>query len=159
MEQEKSAVKKRLTLFVALTFVITWIIFMLIPFRGLTYEKGVSIYIVMAGMFVPALCSILTRLITKEGFGNMYLRPHFKGHMKDYLLVYFGPSALLLLIRNKLYRLSMAGDFGHDCIHCWAGSYRRLYIHQIGKRNTCRHDSFDGERRRRAPDSAVAKRI
>ncbi|MDD4541689.1 MAG: CPBP family intramembrane metalloprotease [Eubacteriales bacterium] len=27
----------------------------------------------------------------------MYLRPHFKGHVKDYLLLYFGPTVLLFL--------------------------------------------------------------
>ena len=97
MEQEKTAVKRRLALFVGLTFVITWIVFLLIPLRGLTYGEGVSIIILAAAMFVPALCNILTRLITKEGFKNMYLHPHFKGHLKDYLLVYFGPTALLFL--------------------------------------------------------------
>ena len=90
MELEKTVVKKRLVLFVALTFIISWVIFLLIPLRGLTYGKGVSIVIIMAAMFVPALCSILTRLITKEGFGNMYLHPHL-AQMKNYLLVYFVP--------------------------------------------------------------------
>lgn len=97
MEQEKTMVKNRLILFLALTFVITWIIFMLIPWRGLAYGSSMSIVIVMVGMFVPALCSLLTRLITKEGFGSMYLRPNFKGHMKDYLLVFFGPTAFLFV--------------------------------------------------------------
>lgn len=97
MEQEKAIAKKRLIWFVALTFVITWIIFLLIPWRGLTYGSSMSIVIVMIGMFVPALCSLLTRLITKEGFGNMYLRPNFKGHIKDYLLIFFGPTALLFV--------------------------------------------------------------
>ncbi|NLB82142.1 MAG: hypothetical protein GX800_11170 [Clostridiaceae bacterium] len=50
MEQEKTAVKKRLTLFVGLTFVITWIIFLLIPLRGLTYGKGATIIILAAAM-------------------------------------------------------------------------------------------------------------
>lgn len=113
MEQEKTAVIKRLTLFVALTFVITWIIFLLIPLRGLTYGKGVSIFIVMAGMFVPALCNVLTRLITKEGFGNMHLHPHFKGHVKQYLLVFFGPSALLLL-SAAVYFLIFPGSFDSE---------------------------------------------
>ncbi len=97
MEQTKTMVKKRVILFVALTFVIAWIIFLLIPLRGLTYGKVTSIVIIAVAMFVPALSSILTRLITKEGFGDMYLRPHFKGNMKRYLLVYFGPAALLFL--------------------------------------------------------------
>jgi len=103
-------VKKRLALFVALTFVISWVIFLLIPLRGLTYGKGVSIVIIMAAMFVPALCSILTRLITKEGFGNMYLQPHFKEHIKHYLLVYFGPATLLFL-SGAVYFLLFPGSF------------------------------------------------
>ncbi len=110
MEQEKTAVKKRLTLFVGLTFVITWIIFLLIPLRGLTYGKGLSIIILAAAMFVPTLSNILTRLITKEGFGNTYLHPHFKGHMKDYLLVYFGPTALVFL-SAIVYYLIFPGSF------------------------------------------------
>ena len=60
MEQEKTAVKKRLTLFVALTFTISWIVFLLIPLKGLPYGSNLSIVFVATAMFVPALCSILT---------------------------------------------------------------------------------------------------
>ena len=95
--QDKSAEKRRLIIFIALTIVIAWMVFLLIPICGLTYGSGPSVVILAAAMFVPALCNILTRLITKEGFHNMYLRPHFKGHMKDYLLLYFGPTVLLFL--------------------------------------------------------------
>ncbi len=110
MEQDRTMVKKRLMWFVVLTFVITWLIFGQIPRQGLTYGTGVTIYIVMAGMFVPALCNLLTRLITREGFDNMLLRPNFKGHGKDYLLVFFGPTALLLL-SALLYFLIMPNSF------------------------------------------------
>lgn len=110
MEQEKSPEKKRLIIFVVLTIVIAWIVFLLIPICGLTYGSGLSIVILAAAMFVPALCNILTRLITKEGFKNMYLRPHFKGHMKHYLLVYFGPTALLFL-SGAIYFLIFPGSF------------------------------------------------
>lgn len=110
MVQDKTIVKKRLICFVSLTFVISWIIFGLIPWRGLTYGTKVSIYIVMAGMFVPALSNILTRLITKEGFGNMLLHPNFKGHGKAYFLIFFGPS-ILLLLSIAVYFLIMSGSF------------------------------------------------
>ncbi|HWQ71117.1 MAG TPA: type II CAAX endopeptidase family protein [Desulfitobacteriaceae bacterium] len=110
MEQEKSAAKKRLLLFITLTIVITWIVFLLIPVCGLTYGSGLSIIILAAAMFVPAFCNILTRLITKEGFGNMYLRPHFKGHWKHYLFVYFGPAAFLFL-SAAIYFLIFPGSF------------------------------------------------
>lgn len=106
----KTAAKKRLLIFIALTIVIAWIIFSLIPICGLTYGKGLSIVILAAAMFAPAISSILTRFITKEGFKNMYLRPHFRGHIKDYLIVYFGPTALLLL-SGVIYFLIFPGAF------------------------------------------------
>jgi TM2 domain-containing membrane protein YozV len=61
-------------------------------------------------MFAPALSSILTRLITKEGFHQMYLHPHFKGHIKDYLLLYFWPT-LLLFLSGAVYFLIVPGSF------------------------------------------------
>lgn len=113
MDNEKTTTKKRLILFVVLTIVIAWIIFSLVPICGLTYGKGLSIVVIAAGMFVPALSSILTRLLTKEGFHNMYLRPHFKGHIKDYLLVFFGPTALLLL-SGVVYFLIFPANFDSE---------------------------------------------
>lgn len=110
MKNETDAVKKRLILFLTLTIVITWAVFLLVPACGLTYGSGWSIVIVASGMFVPALCSILTRLITKEGFQNMYLRPHFKGHLRQYLLVFFGPT-LLLFLSCGIYFLIFPGSF------------------------------------------------
>lgn len=113
MNNEKTATKKRLILFVVLAIVIAWIIFSLVPICGLTYGKGLSIVVIAAGMFAPALSSILTRLLTKEGFHNMYLRPHFKGHIKDYLLVFFGPTALLLL-SGVVYFLIFPANFDSE---------------------------------------------
>ncbi|MDF2514596.1 MAG: putative amino terminal protease family protein, partial [Herbinix sp.] len=113
MEQEKSVVKKRLIIFVALTIAIAWIIFMLIPICGLTYGSGLSVILLAAAMFVPALSSILTRLITKEGFKKMYLRPNFKGNIKHYLLIYFGPTVLFLL-SAAFYFLIFPGQFDPD---------------------------------------------
>lgn len=110
MEPEKLAVKKRLIIFIALTITIAWTLFLLIPICGLTYGTALPMVIIMAAMFAPGVSSILTRLITKEGFGNMYLRPHFKGHVKAYLLVYFGPTVLLFL-SGAVYFLIFPGSF------------------------------------------------
>ena len=102
--------KKRLIIFIVLAVVIAWSVFMLIPLLGLTYGQGSSVIILAAAMFAPALSSILTRLITKEGFKNMYLRPNFKGHIKTYLLVYFGPT-LLLFLSMALYFMIFPKNF------------------------------------------------
>ena len=113
MEHEKLAIKKRLIIFIALTIILAWCLFLSIPICGLTYGSGVSVVISSVAMFMPALSNLLTRLITREGFGNMYLRPHIKGHVKKYLLLYFGPTALLLL-SGALYFLILPGSFDPD---------------------------------------------
>lgn len=97
MHREKALTKKRLILYIVIAFATAWIIFLLVPFFGITYGAGLSVVIVAAAMFAPALANVLTRAITKEGFQNMYLRPHLKGQIKWYLLIYFGPTILLAL--------------------------------------------------------------
>lgn len=110
MEHEKLAAKKRLFIFIALTFILSWIVFLMVPICGIPYGRGASVVIVAVAMFIPALCNLLTRLITKEGFGNMYIRPHIKGHGRAYLLLYFGPTVLLLL-SGAIYFLIFPGSF------------------------------------------------
>lgn len=95
MNHEKSLAKKRLTLFILIAFAAAWAIFLLGPLWGIAYGSGLSLLLLAAAMFTPSLANIATRLITKEGFQQFYLRPRFKGQIKAYLLLYFGPTALL----------------------------------------------------------------
>lgn len=110
MEQLRMMAVKRLAWFITLAFLIAWLIFAMIPLQGLTYGTGVTIFIVMAGMFAPALANLLTRLITKQGFGDMLLRPNFKGQVGTYLLVFFGPTAMLL-VSAAFYFLVFPGSY------------------------------------------------
>jgi len=86
---------KRLVIFLGLAFVLTWIVeFTLMANGGLS---GPYAYIVLAGiMFIPALSVVITRLITKEGFKNFGLKPHFRGHIRYYVIAWFGPSLLIV---------------------------------------------------------------
>ncbi len=93
----KVMTKKRITWFIVLSIFIGWLIISLIPLFGLAYGEKLSVIILMAMMFSPAISSLLVRLITKEGFKNMYIRPNFKRNWGKYLLIYFGPSMLLFL--------------------------------------------------------------
>lgn len=97
MEQRNPVTKKRLIIFTILSLLLGWTAFLSIPLKGHTYGDQTSIIFLTVAMFTPALSSVLTRLLTKEGFGDMYLRPNFRGHFKEYLLVYFGPTILLFL--------------------------------------------------------------
>ncbi|MGJ4852092.1 CPBP family intramembrane glutamic endopeptidase [Bacillota bacterium Meth-B3] len=111
MTGEMSQVKKRILIFTILAMAIAWTVFMIVPLSGMIYGGSMtSQLIVGAAMFAPALASLLTRLTTHEGFGKMYLRPHFRGHGKAYLVLYFGPT-LLIIASCALYFLVFPGTF------------------------------------------------
>ncbi len=87
---------KRLFIFLGITFFITWSVeFAMMANGGLSNPYAlVGLSIVM---FIPAISVIITRLITKEGFKNFGLKPHFKGNIKYYLIAWFVPPLLISL--------------------------------------------------------------
>ncbi|NLO96745.1 MAG: CPBP family intramembrane metalloprotease [Peptococcaceae bacterium] len=104
MEQNKdktinrqNLTKRRLVLFVLFSIVLGWICFFLIPLLDLSYGEGLSTAILAGAMFTPTISNLLTRLITKEGFQKLYLRPNLKGNLKKYLLIFFAPTVLVYL--------------------------------------------------------------
>ena len=92
---------KRIIVFLVLVFAITFgiefgIIYPLVEQYG--YDTNATVTLAVAGvMFIPALCVLLTRLITGEGFRNSWLRPHFKGNIKYYLFAWLAPSVLITI--------------------------------------------------------------
>lgn len=110
MNYEKSLAKKRLILFILIAFAAAWTIFLLGPLCGISYGSSPSLVILAAAMFTPSLANVLTRIITKEGFQQFYLRPRFKGQIKRYLLLYFGPT-VLLFFSSLLYFLIFPQQF------------------------------------------------
>lgn len=89
---------KRIIIFLVLVFAITFgiefgIIYPLVEQYG--YGTNATVTLAVAGvMFIPALCVVLTRLITGEGFRNSWIHPHFKGNIKYYLFAWLAPSVL-----------------------------------------------------------------
>lgn len=69
--------------------------------------------IFVAFMFMPAIASILTRTILREGFQNMYLRPHFRGNWGKYILSVFVPP-MLIFGGAALYFLCFPGMFDSE---------------------------------------------
>ncbi len=110
METTNKAINRRLMLYIVFTFVIAWILFLMGPILGISYGTGTSIVLVAAAMFAPTIGNILTRLVTKEGFSNMYLRPRFKGNWKYYVLCFFGPAVMVFLC-GVVYFLLFPGSF------------------------------------------------
>lgn len=92
---EKSE-KKRLFIYLALSFGLTWIIFFSYILSGNVWAKDGKIsamdQFVSLGMLVPALAALLTRYVTKEGFkltgeDSMLLGISFKDKKWKYFLL------------------------------------------------------------------------
>lgn len=99
METKKQDLTRAL-IYIVITFLLTWIYSLLIVYPIANGEalNGVPALAtqlaVAAAMFFPAIGVLLTRLITKEGFKDVWLHPHIKGNIKIYLLAWFGPAIL-----------------------------------------------------------------
>lgn len=93
---------KRIIIFVSLSYGLSWIPEII---RGLTDtfqdEAGFTFFTNFM-MFTPAIASLLTRYITKEGMKNSLLRLNFKGNGIYYLLGILFPI-IYSLIENVLY--------------------------------------------------------
>ena len=111
---------KRILLYLGITFGMTWAYCLLIVYPVANGEAITGVpslvtqFLVAACMFFPAFGVLLTRLVTKEGFKNAWLRPHIKGHLKHYLLAWFGP-AVLTFAGMGIYFLLFPGSFDPDC--------------------------------------------
>ena len=94
---EEKINKKRLYTFLGIVFTMSWLLVAVIPLSGNKYGSVISLIILSVLMLIPALSSILTRIITKEGFKNMYLKPRFKKNIKYYLIAYFMTNIFIIL--------------------------------------------------------------
>lgn len=65
-------------------------------------------------MFFPAIGVVLTRLITKEGFRDHWLKFNIRHNLKSYLLAWFGPG-ILTLFGTGLYFLLFPDHFDVTC--------------------------------------------
>lgn len=88
--------KKRLSLYLALAFALAWMPAFVLLATGHPYGSTVFFACMVFAMFMPALSSILTRLITKEGFAGLMLRPRFRGRIKYYIAGWLLPGVLIL---------------------------------------------------------------
>lgn len=107
---------KGILIYLAITFSLTWgycflILYPIIQGESLSGVPSIAAQLLTAlCMFFPAIGVLLTRLITKEGFHNAWLRPNFKGNLRVYLLAWFGP-ALLTFAGTTLYFLLYPDNF------------------------------------------------
>ena len=130
METKKQDLK-RILIYVIVTFALTWAYCLLIVYpiaRGESLQgipATATQLLVAAAMFFPAIGVFLTRLITREGFGNAWLKPNLKKNLRFYLLAWFGPS-VLTFAGCAIYFLLVPGSFDPNC------GYMRLTMEAAG---------------------------
>ena len=102
---EKTQTGKRIAIFLGLTFVLTYIYEIFVVGNMVNKPEYASISTLLVGsvMFIPALCVVLTRLITKEGFKDAWILPNFKGHIRllaiqpKYSFMLYGKASMKMI--------------------------------------------------------------
>ncbi|MDE6709716.1 MAG: hypothetical protein K2J76_04425, partial [Oscillospiraceae bacterium] len=83
---DKKLAAKRIILFVLFSYGLYWIFAGLCDLLGILQDEAGIQLVTFFAMFTPAIGSLLTRLVTKEGMENSMLRLNLKGNGKYYIL-------------------------------------------------------------------------
>ena len=107
--------RKRIFIFVAITYAITIALALVIFFNGGLFindhEKTLLADILMAAMmFAPAVGNLATRLITREGWSNTYLRPNLRRGWRFYLAAWLLPL-IAIIVGGAIYYLVFPSKF------------------------------------------------
>ena len=98
---------KRIIIFLTFAFGIAWSIALVIFLTGGLVNSaelipGTSItlaFVLIAGiyMFAPAAANVITRLVTREGWKDTWLRPNFRIGKRFWLIAWLGTASMVLL--------------------------------------------------------------
>jgi len=84
---------KRIGIFIAFSFGIAWLVALVLYLTGGLSATPYTLVMLGAGyMSAPALAHILTRLITREGWQGLYLRPKFKRGWRFWVICLVAPT-------------------------------------------------------------------
>lgn len=131
MKTTNKADRKRILIYLVITFGLTWgyCFFILYPLVNGETLNGIPAMatqlLVAAAMFFPAIGVLLTRLVTKEGFKDAWLKLNIRKNLRYYLLAWFGPG-ILTILGCALYFLLFKGSFDPDC------GYMKLTLEAAG---------------------------
>lgn len=107
---------KRILVYVFITFLLTYgycflILYPVINGETLSGVPSLTAQLLTAAvMFFPSIGVLLTRLFTKEGFRDSWLKPNLRKNVKIYLLAWFGPG-ILTILGAAFYFLIFQGSF------------------------------------------------
>jgi membrane protease YdiL (CAAX protease family) len=108
--------RRRIYIFVAIAYSFSMLLAVAVFLTGGLFVKipgamrpGALILMAVL-MLVPAIASVTTRLITREGWSNMLVRPRFRGGWPYYLVGWIAP-ALAIIVGGVFYYLLFPAQF------------------------------------------------
>ena len=114
MEKSKNIESNRIITFLIVTFVITYVLEIFVIGRIAVSTdpniKAISQLLVASVMLIPSIGVVITRIVTKEGFKNLWIKPNIKGNIKYYIFAWFG-MIVLTLIGAALYFIIFPDKF------------------------------------------------
>jgi len=131
MEKTNKQNLKRIIIYLGVTFGLTWayclfILYPLVNGEALNGIPAIATQLMVAAvMFFPTIGVLLTRIITREGFKDVWLKPNIRKNVRVYFLAWFGPG-VLTIIGSALYFLLFKGSFDAGC------GYMRLTLEAAG---------------------------
>lgn len=126
----KKLAAKRILLFVLFSYGLYWLFAGLCDLFGILRDDMGFQLVTSCAMFTPAIGSLLTRLITKEGMANSMLRINFKGNGKYYLLAALIPF-IYTAIEAVLNVLVLGTSFDPEAVFELAGVSAVGYVSSI----------------------------
>jgi len=115
--------RKRIFIFVGITYGITIALALVVFFNGGLYSRypvekaHLASLLLAATMFAPAVANIATRLATREGWSNTFLRPNLRRGWPFYLAAWSLPI-MAIIVGGAIYYLLFPGKF--DLSMPWA---------------------------------------
>lgn len=100
---------KKVNTFLVITFLLTWIMAFWLMLNG-GYQNPYASSVIIGCMFMPAIATIITTLISKEKFKDVWIKPNLKGNMKYYIIAWLLP-VLLIVIGAAVYYLIFSSQF------------------------------------------------
>ena len=97
---EKKLELKRVCIFIGFAFGIAWAFDLAVYFAGGVADLRIWSLpgiLLIGSMAAPSMAHILTRLVTGEGWKNIYLRPRFKTGWRFWAIAWLGTPLLILL--------------------------------------------------------------
>lgn len=84
---------KRIRIYILFAFGIAWLSGLVIYLTGGLQQSPLTLLLLTVGyMGAPALAHLLTRLVTREGWQSLYLRPNFRQGWRYWLISWIAPA-------------------------------------------------------------------